>query len=101
MPNEPQSYGSQGDWVAGNTGGKVNREKSEPPAEHADFYENRRDSESSASHQGGDVSDLQASESDEAGGGARELPDRSSKNVTDEAEGAKRGGYFKDRDYGR
>ncbi|HKR62677.1 MAG TPA: hypothetical protein VJZ00_03005 [Thermoanaerobaculia bacterium] len=56
MPNdtrEPASYGSGSDWVTGKTGQQPNDPKSTPPAEHRDFYEPRRDSETSAPDQGG------------------------------------------------
>ena len=47
---EPQSYGSQDDWVSGRTGQKVN---------HADSFHEEK---SSVPHQGGNVSPVQASE---------------------------------------
>lgn len=59
---EPQSYGSGSDWVTGKTGQEVNDPKSSPPPEHADFYENRRESETSHEHQGGKTSDVQREE---------------------------------------
>lgn len=100
MPNdtkEPQSYGSQGDWVTGRTGEQVHDQKSTPPAEHADFYEGRREAESSAPHQGGHVSPVQRSESE------KQVPSdegvRSPAPYTDQKSGAKRDSYFKKRDY--
>src|SRR5688572_19395784 len=59
--NEPQSYGSQADWVTGKTGATVNNPKSTPPSD--DFYDSRRDSEGSAEDQGGKVSAQQHAES--------------------------------------
>jgi hypothetical protein len=88
---EPQSYGSQGDWVSGQTGQKVNH----PNSQQADFYEERRESESSAPHQGGDISPVQASEHAMPSG----APTDAGHNVSVEEGGAKRGGYFKERDY--
>ncbi len=88
---EPQSYGSQHDWVAGKTGQKVNP----PDTPQADFYEERRESEASAPHQGGDISPVQASEHAMPSG----PPTDSGHNLSVEESGAKRGGYFKKRDY--
>jgi len=87
---EPQSYGSQGDWVSGRTDQKV-----QPPnSQRADFDE-RRESESSVSHQGGDTSPVQSREHAMPSG----PPADSGHNVTVSESGAKRGGYFKERDY--
>ena len=96
---EPQSYGSEGDWVTGNVGEEVNRLKGHPSSQHGDFYESRRDSERSAPDQGGKVSprqveeNVQGAESRDAGG---EVP---VSKVTTAEGGAKRGGFFRDRDY--
>lgn len=87
---EPQSYGSQGDWVSGRTDQKV----LPPNAQRTDFDE-RRESESSASHQGGDTSPVQSREHAMPSG----PPTDSGHNVTVSESGAKRGGYFKERDY--
>jgi len=83
---EPQSYGSQIDWVTGKTGQKTN-------PEHTGGFEEDRESET-APHQGGDTSPVQASEHAMPSG----APD-SGHNVTVSEAGAKRGGYFKERDY--
>lgn len=96
--DEPQSYGSQKDWVVGNTGGKVNDPKAAPPATHEAFYDERRDSESSGEHQGGQVSPVQAADSAQPVGRANDetatLP-----GVSVARGGARRGGFFKNRDY--
>jgi len=84
---EPQSYGSQHDWVSGRTDQKVNAESSD--------FEERRESESSAPHQGGDTSPVQSREHAMPSG----PPADSGHNVTVSESGAKRGGYFKERDY--
>jgi len=80
MKNEPQSYGSQGEWLAGKTGQSVNR-----------VPEGSGDSEVVAAQPG---------ESDPPG---RAEPIAQSEQpvqkVTGVPEGAKRGGFFKDRDY--
>ena len=93
MPREPQSYGSEQDWVTGRTGQQVNRQKSEPVS-HPDFYEGRRDSEGSGEHQGGEVSPVQDQQNavdscqiEADGPGAKKVA-------------VKRGTYFKNRDYG-
>ena len=98
---EPQSYGSQKDWVTGNVGETVNRQKDTPDSRHDDFYESRRDSETSDSHddQGGKVSDEQLAENSQFAGRGRESDQQPVVKVTDQATGAKRGGFFKDRDY--
>jgi hypothetical protein len=100
MPNEPQSYGSQGEWVSGKTGQQVNRQKSEPPAGQAGFYEGRRDSESSAPHQGGDVSEVQSGDSAPLETRAIDGDETAVKGISVRETGAKRRSFFKDRDYG-
>ena len=86
---EPQSYGSQGEWVRGSTGQKVNDQKSAPPAEHADFYDERREAEDSGSAQGGLVSPVQLAENVQPSGPAGDETTR-----TTEGES-----YFRKRDY--
>jgi hypothetical protein len=93
--NEPQSYGSQGEWVTGKTGEKVNSQKGPANSQHADFYSEHRENDDSAPHQGGHVSPVQAAENAAPGG---EPQDAGHKTTVKES-GAKRGGYFKDRDY--
>jgi hypothetical protein len=85
---EPQSYGSQGDWVAGTTGQKTNPERPGSFDEH-------RENDASAPHQGGDTSPVQSREHAMPSG----PPTDSGHNVTVSKSGAKRGGYFKERDY--
>jgi hypothetical protein len=89
---EPQSYGSGGDWVTGDVGEEVNRLKGHPNSQHGDFYESRHDSERSAPEQGGKVSPQPAA-SDDAGSAAPV------NKGTKAMGGAKRGGFFRDRDY--
>jgi len=95
--NEPQSYGSNAEWVTGKTGQQVNNAKSSPPAEHADFYENRRESETNGPHQGGHV----AAERDADPAICEVAGDEHTpvQKVTDKESGAKRDSYFKKRDY--
>jgi hypothetical protein len=84
---EPQSYGSQGDWVSGRTDQKVNA--------HPTDFDEHRESDSSASHQGGDTSPVQSREHTMPSG----PPADDGRKVTVQEGGAKRGGYFKERDY--
>jgi hypothetical protein len=95
---EPQSYGSQQDWVTGNTGGAVNDQKDTPAPEHREFYDERRESETNAPGQGGSVSPHQHAESAQPTGPKTDESNPQT-GVTAEESGAKRGGYFKDRDY--
>jgi hypothetical protein len=80
---EPQSYGSEGDWSSGKTDQNVNDPKAAPPPQHADFYDERRESESNGEVQGGLVSPVQLADNEPAA----PLPDNAD------------GGYFKKRDY--
>jgi hypothetical protein len=95
---EPQSYGSGSDWLTGKTGQNVNDPKAVPTAEHREFYDERRESESSDENQGGRTSDLQLGESHEPGGQPAEARGPSQK-VSAQPGGAKRDSYFKKRDY--
>jgi hypothetical protein len=97
--DEPQSYGSQKDWLTGKTGNHVNNPKSDPPAEHRDFYENRLDSDDSEPVRGGELNHAQRAENAQHSGTAKAEERTPTQKVTDQEGGAKRGGYFKDRDY--
>lgn len=96
---EPQSYGSDRDWLTGDVGQEVNRQKGNPNSQHGDFYESRRDSEGNAPHQGGHTSaEYNAAE------GVRPSPPVGEEvvpppKVTDQEGGARRDSYFKKRDY--
>ena len=83
--DEPQSYGSQKEWVTGKTGQKVN----DAATPHAT---------ATTEDQGGKVSAVQLAESARATGRTSGEFETAS-NVTEQAGGAKRGGFFKDRDY--
>jgi len=96
---EPQSYGSDRDWVTGKTGQEVNDQASAPPPEHAAFYDERRESESSGSAQGGLTSPVQLAENAQAAGPSTVDDDSPLNGVTTTPGGAKRGGFFKRRDY--
>ena len=98
MAKEPQSYGSGSDWVKGNVGETVNKQKSEPTAKHEDFYDSRRGSETTDDHTGGKVSDEQLAENAQPQMAATE-EEQPLGRVTDQKSGAKRGGFFKNRDY--
>ena len=93
--NEPQSYGSQQDWQSGNVGEQVNRLKGSPNSQHSDFYEPRHDRDSDVPNS---VSPVQAAENVQPEGApaGAETP---TQKVTTATGGAKRGGYFKKRDY--
>lgn len=95
MPREPQSYGSDQDWVSGRTGQNVNDPKSAPPEVHEEFYESRRgpetakpDAPAEATHQHSAPPVAKAEGSD--------LPVQ---RVTSREGGAKRDSYFRRRDY--
>jgi hypothetical protein len=95
---EPQSYGSGKDWVTGRTGQEVNDQEAEPAPEHREFYEGRRESETSSPDQGGRTSDVQLAESDRVEGRPTgEYAPQSS--VTTRETGAKRDSFFRKRDY--
>lgn len=100
--NEPQSYGSEAEWVTGKTGEKVNRDGG-VPAEHADFYDDRRESETNTAHQGGHISPTDLADNAAAAAtSARAVEDdqQPSTKISAEHEGAPRGNsFFKNRDY--
>jgi hypothetical protein len=98
--NEPQSYGSDAEWVTGKTGQNVNDPKAAPPnSQHGDFYESRRDSEGSGEHQGGKVSGEQLADNAGPAGAATETGDQPVKKVGSAEGGAVRDSFFKERDY--
>lgn len=45
---EPQSYGSQQDWLTGKTGQEVNRQKGQPNSQRGDFNAERSDKPASS-----------------------------------------------------
>lgn len=97
---EPQSYGSEKDWVTGRTGQEVNDQDAAPPPEQAEFYDERRESEASAPAQGGLTSPVQLAENAQATGRTTmDEHDSPLNGVTTSPGGAKRGGFFKKRDY--
>ena len=96
---EPQSYGSNADWVTGKTGEQVNDQASVPPPEHSDFYDERRESEESTSYQGGKVSPVQRAEAVEQQTTPAIHPNIDPPNVAASAGGTKRDSFFKKRDY--
>ncbi|HEY0157786.1 MAG TPA: hypothetical protein VGF28_10915 [Thermoanaerobaculia bacterium] len=96
---EPQSYGSEKDWVTGKTGQEVNDQDSVPAPEHREFYDERRESEESTGAQGGLTSDFQLAENAQAAGGRTTEERAPISGVTTTPSGAKRGGYFRKRDY--
>jgi hypothetical protein len=63
--NEPQSYGSQSEWVRGDVGQEVNRLKGNPNSQKSDFSESKAENPST-------VSPEQIEENREAAGQALE-----------------------------
>ncbi len=96
---EPQSYGSDRDWVTGHTGQEVNDQASAPTAEHREFYDERRESETSAPSQGGRTSDFQLAENAQPAGSTTGADESPLNGVTTSRGGAKRGSWFRKRDY--
>jgi len=94
---EPQSYGSEGDWVSGKTGQRINNPKATPPAEQSDFYDGRQEELDTRSHQGGRISDVQLHDRPRPSEYAAD--ERSPVPLTQKDSGAKRESYFKTRDY--
>lgn len=99
MPREPQSYGSGSDWVTGKTDQQVNDQKSEPAPEHREFYDDRRESETSSSAQGGHTSDVQLADSAQPVGQPTGKDESPQSGLTTTETGAKRGSFFRKRDY--
>lgn len=98
--HEPQSYGSQGEWERGEVGEQVTRLKGRPDARHADFYESRHDSDDTSPGEGGFTSAVQVNDVEHAPWyGATASEDEYEWKVTGLPSGAKRGSYFKSRDY--
>ena len=103
--NEPQSYGSGEDWVTGEHGEEINPPKSTPSPEHREFYDSRRESETSAPHQGGYTSGVQLEECNhlddgcDHGDGAADGESQPIPKVTSKHGGAKHDSFFRKRDY--
>ena len=95
---EPQSYGSEKDWLTGNTGGSVDRTQSKSDRHDEAFYEPRHLDENSPGDRGGLVSDVQLQYgADAPGGRAEDGPSENGWKVSDSASG--RSSYFRKRDY--
>ena len=88
--NEPQSYGSQSEWVRGDVGQEVNRLKGNPNSQRGDFHESLETPSS--------VSPEQIADNEQPSGPALE-EDQPTHKVTAEEGGAKRDSWFKERDY--
>jgi len=87
--NEPQSYGSQSEWVRGDVGQEVNRLKGNPNSQRSDFYESRRET----------VSPEQLADNEQPSARPDEDDTLPVQKVEAEESGAKRDSYFKRRDY--
>ena len=83
--NEPQSYGSQDDWTSGKTGQSVEKPESNPVRE--------------VENGGGSVSPVQLADREAATVVQHGTDAEPVQRVTSVATGAKREGFFKDRDY--
>lgn len=94
---EPQSYGSGSDWTTGKTGQKVNDPAAPPTPRHADFYDDRRESEENAPWQGGRVVEIDTDAAAPPSSGYEEVAPVTK--VTLAEGGARRDSYFKRRDY--
>jgi len=88
---EPQSYGSGEDWVAGDTGQTVNRQKGAPDPESADFYASRHDQSPGTAP----AEAVERPQPEGPAGGAHDAVH----NVNAHESGAKRQSYWKERDY--
>jgi hypothetical protein len=98
MSKEPQSYGSQGDWLTGNTGQNVTTEQRN--SQRGDFYRSRHDSEESAPHQGGEISPRQRDESERHAAPRRDdIEAVPVQKVSAQETGARRDSFFRKRDY--
>jgi hypothetical protein len=83
--NEPQSYGSQGDWTSGKTGQSVEKPASEAVHE--------------VQNEGGSVSPVQLADTEGTDVIQHGADDEPARRVTSSHTGAKRDSFFKDRDY--
>lgn len=95
---EPQSYGSQNDWVTGRTGEQPTDPSAPPAEEHRDFYAEEREGEGNEPHQGGRMSPVTMSENQQRTGRS-EGASTPTQAVTARIGGAKRNSFFKRRDY--
>ena len=89
--DEPQSYGSDKEWLTGETGQTVNGLKDHPNSQHAEFYRSRHDE---APPEGGSSPE----ESQPVGPTSGDAHTPVQK-VTARERGAKRDSYWKERDY--
>jgi hypothetical protein len=99
--NEPQSYGSQGEWVSGRTGGTVEGRSQKGTAPDASIYDSRHTSERSPGAQGGEISPVDLARNAQPTGRAQVIDeeDMTPRKVTSHREGAKHDSYFRERDY--
>ena len=96
---EPQSYGSNADWVTGKTGEQVNDQAGAPAPEHAEFYDERRESEENVGFQGGKISPVQLAETVQPQETPSIHPDSEPPNVSTAEGGSKHDSFFRKRDY--
>jgi hypothetical protein len=99
--NEPQSYGSQGEWVSGRTGGTVDGRSQKADAPDASIYDSRHTSERSPGAQGGEISPVDLARNVQPSGRAQLIDeeDTTPRKVTSHPSGSKHDSYFRERDY--
>jgi hypothetical protein len=98
---EPQSYGSNGDWLSGKTGQTVEETPQRTDRHDERFYESRHEIDPDSS-KGGEVNEVQAAESDSDA----PLQSKTSGSPATESAGIgvsgdsdQRKSFFRDRDY--
>lgn len=99
-PKEPQSYGSEKDWLTGRTDQEVNETASRTERHDEEFYEPRHKSEDSPGNIGGTISPQRLHDSaDPRAEDTSEIPveETNPPRVSDSLDGRK--SYFKKRDY--
>ncbi len=96
---EPQSYGSEKDWVTGKTGQTVDRTPQKSDRHDEKFYESRHESDRSPAPTGGQMSPQRAGDDhDPVAADTAAVP---AAQPTAKQDGAGRGSFFKNRDYGK
>lgn len=97
---EPQSYGSQQDWVRGETGQSVNDTQNSARRHDEEFYDDHRETEESRSPRGGLTSPLQREDPLQAAGvdsASAEVVGTPIQKISERSD--ERHSYWKDRDY--
>lgn len=95
--SEPQSYGSNRDWLEGTTGQTVDRTPEKSSRHDEEFYRDRRDSEHSAGSQGGVTPDHQRRDAQRSDTTRSEITGTGTTKVA--ADSDMRRSWFRERDY--